>query len=406
VVKRTSSSGSVRLAACGAALLAAAIAAAPAAAPPRLVAVGDIHGDLAAFRGILRAAGLVDGRDGWTGGGAVLVQTGDYTDRGADVRQVMDLLRALESRARGRGGRVEALLGNHEVMNLLVHHRDVNPAAYAPFADSGSERRRERAFEAYVELAAERTKALGAPAPVYALTREAWRAAYPPGRLEYIAALGPGGSYGRWLRDRQVAVTVDRTVLMHAGLDPAAAPESIDALNRAIRDEIRQYDDARAYLVDRRLILPFFTLQDVTAAVGAEVEALQAGKYAAPDERHLKVLSAVLALGTSPLLKGDGPLWYRGFATWTEEEGAAAIAPLLARYGADRFVVGHTVQNSRGILARFEGRVFLIDTGMLASVYKGRASALEIAAGAATAIYPDQRVLLVPAPQRVGAPDR
>jgi hypothetical protein len=43
---------------------------------------------------------------------------------------------------------------------------------------------------------------------------------------------------------------------------------------------------------------------------------------------------------------------------------------------------------------------------MLASVYKGRASALEIAAGAATAIYPDQRVLLVPAPQRVGAPDR
>jgi hypothetical protein len=42
--------------------------------------------------------------------------------------------------------------------------------------------------------------------------------------------------------------------------------------------------------------------------------------------------------------------------------------------------------------------VFLIDTGMLSTHYKGRASALEIAGGVTTAIYHDGREVLDPRP--------
>ena len=45
----------------------------------------------------------------------------------------------LEEEAKRAGGRVEALLGNHEVMNLLHEFRDVSPVVYASFADARSE---------------------------------------------------------------------------------------------------------------------------------------------------------------------------------------------------------------------------------------------------------------------------
>jgi hypothetical protein len=363
------------------------------AAPARLIAIGDIHGDLAAFKSILGAAGLIDPSGRWSGGRARLVQTGDYTDRGAEVRGVFDLLRALETSARRAGGRVDVLLGNHEVMNLLGIYRDVNPAVYATFADRGSERRRERAYDEHRRLGDRRAEHFDERPAVYDVAdRDAWMAARPPGFLEHAAALAPNGAYGRWLRDKSLAIDVDGTILMHAGIEPASAAASIDALNRAVRDEIRRYDRARSHLVERGIILPFFTLDETVAAVVAEIEALQAGRSEPADEQHVEMLKVILGLGESVLLAGDGPLWFRGFATWTDDEGAAHVETLLSQYGANRFVTGHTVQ--RRISSRFGHRVFLIDTGMLQAVYKGRASALEVSDGRVTAIYTDGREVL------------
>jgi hypothetical protein len=63
---------------------------------------------------------------------------------------------------------------------------------------------------------------------------------------------------------------------------------------------------------------------------------------------------------------------------------------LLAGVGAERMVGGHTVQKEGRIEVRFGGRVFLIDTGMLSSVYKGgRPSALIIEGDTFSAIYAD-----------------
>ena len=71
-----------------------------------------------------------------------------------------------------------------------------------------------------------------------------------------------------------------------------------------------------------------------------------------------------------------------------EDPTGGPFLPLLQRYGAVRFVTGHTPTPSHRITVRFGGRAILIDTGMLSS-YKGRASALQIEGDALTAIYAD-----------------
>jgi hypothetical protein len=56
-------------------------AAACRSAPKRIVALGDVHGDLSATRRALRLAGAIDDQDRWIGGRLVVVQTGDQLGR-------------------------------------------------------------------------------------------------------------------------------------------------------------------------------------------------------------------------------------------------------------------------------------------------------------------------------------
>src|SRR6188768_2119025 len=99
----------------------------------RIVAVGDIHGGYDRFVAVLRAAGVINNRDRWSGGRTVFVQTGDVVDRGPDSRRALDLLRRLERDAERDGGRVYALLGNHEVMRMVGDWRYVSEREYAAF---------------------------------------------------------------------------------------------------------------------------------------------------------------------------------------------------------------------------------------------------------------------------------
>jgi hypothetical protein len=371
----------------------------------RIVAIGDVHGDYTAFSGILRTAGLIDTSGAWSGGAAVLVQTGDYLDRGPDVRRVMDFLRALEPAAAKAGGRVNVLLGNHEALNLLGDVRDVNPGSYAAFAGTDAEKRRQEAFRKYTALGDARARALGSrPQPYNQRDREAWLAAHPPGYVEYASALQPEGEYGGWLRERSTVIEIAGTVFMHAGIDPPAAPSALEEINRSVSDEIRKFDTARQYMVGHGLILPFFSLQETLAAAEAEAQGLRAGTITAPDLRHIEMINAVLGIGKSPLLTSDGPLWFRGFATWPDDEGRMLMSQLLSRYGARRFVSGHSIQRDGRIAGRFDGRAFLIDTAMSRAYKGGRASALEIAGDRITAIYEDSKIVLVegaePAPAR------
>src|SRR4051794_10078987 len=82
---------------------------------PRVIAVGDIHGDKDALVAVLRMASVIDASERWTGGTSHVVQVGDVPARGPKTRQAFDLLMRLEQEALLAGGRVHALIGNHEV---------------------------------------------------------------------------------------------------------------------------------------------------------------------------------------------------------------------------------------------------------------------------------------------------
>jgi hypothetical protein len=362
--------------------------------PQRIIAVADIHGAGEQLIAILQAAGIIDEQRRWSGGRTRFVQTGDFTDRGPAVRDVMDLLMRLEDEAKRAGGRAEILFGNHEGMNILHDLRDVSSQTFASFADGESESRRSKAFITHATIA----RRAGVE-----LDRNDWLQAHPPGYLEYVDAMGPSGRYGRWLRSRKVVTKVDDSVFMHAGIRPDMT-ESIDDINRTVEREIRAFDDAVSSLVGADVIAQFFTLQEIVAAVSAEltrISALIRDKQEIPPEvteEYFNRLQRMAVIDKWALISGEGPLWFRGYAT-LPEDAQPQIEGLLKRLGAARFVVGHSPRLPGAIQARFGNRVFLIDTGMLSTYFKGgRASALEIAGSDITAIYTDEKQPLVKQP--------
>jgi len=312
-----------------------------------------VHGAYDRFITILRAAGLIDGRERWAGGRAIFVQTGDVLDRGPDSRKALDLLRRLEGEASRAGGRVHALLGNHEVMRMLGDLRYVSSREYAAFRSVESEQLRERYYLAVMTDAATRASGAGQKfdAPAF---RTAFLDRTPFGWVEMQVAFGPKGEYGRWLRERDTMVEVNGIVFVHGGISPSVAVLGCAKVNAAVRSELR--------------------------AKPAALDAKQAADLLAPRE--------------------DGPLWYRGLALESESAFASELESILRELNARAIVTGHTVTVDGRVTTRFGGRVIQLDTGMLGGTFypAGRAAALEIRDGTFTAIYEDKREVLSQVP--------
>ncbi len=204
------------------ALLMSAAAAVSAAESERIVAVGDVHGSFDGLTAILQETWLIDENLHWSGGRATLVQVGDLLDRGVRLPEVMDLMMRLQSEAAAAGGEVVCLLGNHEAMNLLGIVRDVNPEAFALFADEDSIRHRERTSKSYAQILEYRAGLLVLEPPnISSDQRRHLLDDLPEGKIEYLEALGPKGRYGAWLRSFPVAVERSGTLFVHGGIGPA-----------------------------------------------------------------------------------------------------------------------------------------------------------------------------------------
>jgi hypothetical protein len=349
-----------------------------ASAGDRVVAIGDIHGNYDGFVSILQSAGLVNEDLHWVGGETTLVQTGDIFDRGADVRKVLDLLMRLESEAAEAGGKVVVLIGNHEGMNLTGFYRDVNPEVYSFFIDDQSEKRRKAAYKDFKKFWRAKAAAMGAGPPTFTdEIKEQWMESIPSGWLEHNEALGPNGLYGEWLRKRPVAVVIGDVLFIHGGVGPDLAGMTVAQINAKVAEEIATYDRLRELMISKRLV-------PSTAGLGSLISAYK--EQDPPDPEYAALADADGWLIRSP----GGPLWFRGAARWDEETETERMVELLAGVGAEKMVGGHTVQHEGRIETRFGGRVFLIDTGMLSSVYEGgRPSALVIENGTFSAFYAD-----------------
>jgi hypothetical protein len=373
---------------------------APVESRETVIAIGDVHGDFDDFVAILQRTGLIDKQNHWTGGKATFVQVGDLLDRGPKPRQVMDIMMSLEKEAVQAGGQVIALIGNHEMMNIMGDLRYVTPANFASFADNDSEKRQKAAYQEYLKWRENHPSLIAELTQPMELTEPEWMARHPPGFVEQREALSPHGEYGKWLRGKSAVAEMNGIVFLHGGISPDVAKIKIAGINSQIRNEIKEFDAAKEYLQNEKLILPFFNLQEIASVLQAEVIAERKSNVPSNDQRQAKILE-FLKFNDWLSVKEDGPLWFRGYDRWTDEQGTPQTAKILEAYQAKHIVVGHTVQKGGRIRPRFGDEVFLIDSGMLSSYYPGgHPSALGICGnGKFLAVYLDQPVLLLDSAQ-------
>ena len=162
----------------------------------RIVAVGDIHGDQKQFLKVLITAKIIDKEQNWIGGKTHLVQTGDVFDRAPETRQALDLLMKLEKQAASAGGKVHALIGNHEAMALTGDYR---------------------------YMTKDEMKSFG-------------------GQQGLEKLLANEGYYGKWLKERNAIIQLNNLLFLHGGLHEKFAAKDLQQLNELYRQALKTND--------------------------------------------------------------------------------------------------------------------------------------------------------------------
>lgn len=312
----------------------------------RIVVIGDLEGAYEKYLDMLRTAELIDAEGNWIGGAAHLVQLGDVPDRGPNSRAIILHLAQLDRQARRAGGRVQALIGNHEAMNVEGDLRYVHPGEYEVFVTRDSQRLQDAYFRQYV-AALRRAPPPGGMPTIDNAFRAQWNTEYPLGYVEHRQAWAPNGELGRLIVGRNAVVRINGTLFMHGGLGPSFASVERDTMNDAIR---------RA-------------LQGRPVAAYADI-----------------------------VTNEEGPLWYRGLARNPEDTERANLDAVLRFHGVTRVVVGHSKQAST-VLPRFDGQVLVTDIAVPSGFSDPRSFAI-IEGDQVTTIYRGQRV-----PLTAGTPD-
>ncbi|KAK0234027.1 Metallo-dependent phosphatase-like protein [Armillaria fumosa] len=291
-----------------------------------IVAVGDLHGDYPSASKVLQFSGVTDENDDWAGGVDFFVQTGDIIDRGDDTTLLFKLMDKLRAQAPKKGGTVLSHLGNHEWMNVIGDWRYVYPSEIKTF---GTVENRQEILS---------TGWLG----------HSWAANYTTAsRLPLHPSLGPPnapyppsspGTFG--------SLSHSAISFVHGGLSPtyhglSPFPSYINSLSDSLLRKLQ------------------FRVQPKPHPPGPYV-GLPAGTT--PEEAEL--------------YSSNGPLWYRGWATGTEEQVCNDVEDVLEKTGTRRMIMGHT-PDFENIKSRCGGKIIIIDTG-ISRAYGGALSALSI----------------------------
>jgi Calcineurin-like phosphoesterase len=122
---------------------------------PRIVVIGDAHGDIGRMATALRALQIINDNMQWIAQPAntIVVQMGDQVDSANRVNEdnewelmpdtdLVLFMDRLDNMARLQGGRVLSIIGNHEIMNIVGEFMYVSPKSAA--MNGGLEARRKQ----------------------------------------------------------------------------------------------------------------------------------------------------------------------------------------------------------------------------------------------------------------------
>ncbi|XP_050203564.1 shewanella-like protein phosphatase 2 [Mercurialis annua] len=293
--------------------------------PARLIAVGDLHGDLDKSKQAFRLAGLIDDSGNWSGGSATVVQIGDVLDRGGDELKILYFLEKLKREAFKHGGNLITMNGNHEIMNVEQDFRYVTKSGLDEFSNW-----------AYWFSLGNRMKNLcdgvekskdifdGIPSSFRCVKEE-----FSHGFRARIAALRPNGPIAnRFLSKNVTVLVVGDSVFVHGGLLAQHVEYGLERMNKEVRDWISGLSEKS---------------------------------------------SPVYCRGRNSVV------WLRKFSDELAKNcDCSALEHALATIpGVKRMIMGHTIQEA-GINAVCDNKAIRIDVGMSKGCANGLPEVLEI----------------------------
>lgn len=285
----------------------------------RLIAVGDLHGDLEKSKEALRLADLIDGSGEWIGGSATVVQVGDVLDRGGDEIKILYFLERLKRQAARTGGTVITMNGNHEIMNVEGDFRYVTKEGLEEF----------RVWAEWYRVGQSMTGLCeGLEKPKDPLAFRGLKDNDEPFRARF-AALRPNGPISRrFLSQNATVLVIGDSVFVHGGLLAKHVKYGLEKINEEVRDWINGLGDIYA-------------------------------------PRSCKGRNAVV--------------WLRKFSEALAKNcDCSALEHVLATIpGAKRMIMGHTIQEV-GINGVCDNRAIRIDVGMSKGCSNGLPEVLEI----------------------------
>jgi hypothetical protein len=273
-------------------------------AVPRIIVIGDIHGDMDKLIDCLKIAKLINKKWEWIGKDTVVVQVGDqidscrynhldkcddpntYTpenDKPADIK-ILYFMTKLHNMASKHGGAVYSLMGNHEFMNVsgdmsYVSHKNLvqlNNMTFNGIKFTNGTAARQFLFK-------------------------------------------PGNQIANFLAcTRKVALVIGSNLFVHAGIIPIIAE--------------------KYKIEDINMIMSLFLLKQI---------------------EHPDVFSDLFINGIT------SPLWTRVYGSIIrDKECNELLQPLKDIYNVNNIYVGHTPQVNTGISSQCKDRVWMTDVGM------------------------------------------
>ena len=347
----------------------------------RVVAFGDVHGDIKALRSFLETAGILDPESTneepiWSGGNTICVQTGDVLDRGDDELLCYRLLATLSRQAEKAGGSLVSdkrlckgskccfahcplkfmkilLYGNHESLNAAGLFQYANPGGNKEFEDTIGKR---------ID---------------YNYGSNRWRLQFAGNEPCRWASFEPGGLLAdNMLQNMLVACVVGRTVFVHAGLTVSHLSDG-NSVDEETGEKVysgisRMNNEAREWIItahhgDNNNWGEFESVEQVIAAA----------------QNRAKVASKTMPDCLGGGIGASSPVWMRDYSQPNDQEpknpmAKKMIAGALKEAGSDvqRMVMGHTPQHQ--INSALEDMAWRIDVGASQGVMGGTPEVMEI----------------------------